>query len=52
MDDNRVPAAGTLLWRRKLFVGPWRLSLQQNIFVGATMAKDESSETIPGIILI
>ena len=43
MDDIRC---------RKLFVSLWRLSLQQDIFVGAAMAKDESSETIPGIRLI
>ena len=38
--------------RRKLIRSTWRLSLEQNILVGAAMAEDESSETIPGILLI
>ena len=38
--------------RRKLIRSTWRLSLQQNILVGAAMAEDESSEPIQGIGLI
>jgi len=52
VDDSRVPAAGTLLRRRKLFISRGRLSLQQNIFVGASMAENDRPELISGIGLI